>query len=70
MQNHVLPGKSSEEATGGLMAPRSSRRPSSAHGQGEEEELRMRTSSSGEQTRNRRHRLSNEMRSMTLDDSR
>ncbi|KAF1756201.1 hypothetical protein GCK72_012654 [Caenorhabditis remanei] len=70
MQNHVLPGKSSEEATGGLMAPSSSRRPSSAHGQGEEEELRMRTSSSGEQTRNRRHRLSNEMRSMTLDDSR
>uniref|UniRef100_A0A1I7UIL1 Copine domain-containing protein n=2 Tax=Caenorhabditis tropicalis TaxID=1561998 RepID=A0A1I7UIL1_9PELO len=70
MQNHVLPGKSSEDggSSGGLMAPSSSRRPSSA--QGEEEELRMRTSSSGEQTRSRRHRLSNEMRSMTLDDSR
>ncbi|KAF1756197.1 hypothetical protein GCK72_012650 [Caenorhabditis remanei] len=35
------------------MAPSSSRRPSSAHGQGEEDELRMRTSSSGEQTRNK-----------------
>ncbi|CAL2038794.1 unnamed protein product [Caenorhabditis brenneri] len=74
MQNNVLPGKLPEHLGGlasgsGLMAPTSSRRPSSAHGQ-EDEEIRMRTSSSGEQqTRNRRNRLSNEMRSLTLDDS-
>lgn len=76
MQNNVLPRKSSSEdvtsSGGGLMAPSSSsRRPSSSHGQGEDEEARMRTSSSGgEPVRNRRNRLSSEMRSLTLDDSR
>ncbi|ULT93241.1 hypothetical protein L3Y34_003019 [Caenorhabditis briggsae] len=82
MQNHVLPGKSSSESvetsSGGLtvLASSSSRRPSSAHGQmEEEEEARMRTTSSSsgpamDHFRSRRNRLSTEMRSMTLDDSR
>uniref|UniRef100_A0A8R1I9D1 Copine domain-containing protein n=1 Tax=Caenorhabditis japonica TaxID=281687 RepID=A0A8R1I9D1_CAEJA len=70
MQNHVFPGRSSENGQG-LMAQSVSRRPSSAvNGDGENEEMRMRTSSSGEQTSSRRHRLSTELRSLTLDDSR
>ncbi|CAI2352286.1 unnamed protein product [Caenorhabditis sp. 36 PRJEB53466] len=70
MQNHVLPGTGSSGQ--GLMVPSSSsRRPSATVGEEEEEESRMRTSSSGEQpTRSRRTRLSTEMRSLTLDDSR
>lgn len=73
MQNHVLPGKSAEEnnSSGSLMVPSSSRRPSSAYGQqGDEEDVRMSTSNSAEQTSSRRSRLSNAVRSLTLDDSR